>query len=142
MSTRAAARHRAEIRLSQQDVSSSDEESSQISERSQSGVNRLPRHRQRRRRSQGSTSQPESLRSSSRQDVQLSQTRPTGVVVEETETNFERDAPPLGCSPVNETDTQLNRTVVERVEEEQLVSTGVCHLTDPCTHHTYCYTCS
>lgn len=125
LSTRAAARHRAEIRLSQQDVSSSDEESSQISERSQSGGIRPPRHRQRRRRSQGSTSQAESLRSSSRQDVQLSQTRPTGVVVEVMETNFEPHAPPLGHSPVNETNVQPNGTVVERVEEEQQVSTGV-----------------
>ena len=121
-SSRAAARHRAEIRLSQQDIGSSDEESSQISERSQSGIVRLARHRQRRRRSQGSTSQAESLRSSSRQDVQLSQTRPAGVVVEETMTEFEPRAPSVGHSPVNETDIQLNGTVVE---EEQQVSTGL-----------------
>ena len=88
LSSRAAARQRVEMRLSQQDVSSSDEESSQISSRSHTGVVRPPRSRLRRRRSQGSVSQAESFRSSSRLDTQLSQSRPADVQ-EETETNIE-----------------------------------------------------
>ncbi len=124
LSSRAAARQRAEMRLSQHDVSSSDEESSQRSDRSQNGIVRPHRLRNRRRRSQGATSQVDSLRSNSRVDVQqLSQTsRPADLREEEMETNVEPHAVSQDHSPViNQTDVRPNGTV----EEEQEVQTGM-----------------
>jgi hypothetical protein len=124
LSSRAAARQRAEMRLSQHDMSSSDEESSQRSDRSQNGVVRPHRLRNRRRRSQGSTSQVDSLRSNSRVDIQqLSQTsRPADLREEEMETNVEPRAVSQDRSPVvNQTDVRPNGPV----EEEQEVQTGM-----------------
>ena len=147
LSSRAAARQRVEMRLSQRDVSSSDEESSQRSDRSQNGVVRSHRLRNRRRRSQGSImSQAESLRSNSRVDVQqlsqtsrpadlrvssnsrvdvqqLSQTsRPADLREEEMETNVESHALSQDQSHIiDQTDVRPNGTV----EEEQEVQTGM-----------------
>ena len=122
LSSRAAARQRAEMRLSQHDVSSSDEESSQRSDRSQNGVVR-PHHRvrQRRRRSQGSMSQAESLRSNSRVDVHLSQNSRPADLQERMETNVESQ----DQSRNNQTDVRPNGTTVNRVEEEQELQIGV-----------------
>ena len=121
LSSRAAARQRAEMRLSQHDASSSDEESSQRSDRSQNGVIRSHRLRHRRRRSQGSTSQPESLRSNSRVDVQLSQTSRPADLREEMETNVESHTLSQDRSHDNQTEVRPNGTV----EEEQEVQTGM-----------------
>ena len=119
LSSRAAARQRAEMRLSQQDIrSSSDEESSQISDRSQSGVVRSSRQRHRRRRSQGSVVSPvESLRSNSRSDVHG---RPADVQ-EETEMNVESHARSHDQPRDEHT---LSGTAIGRLEEEQEVQTG------------------
>lgn len=107
------------MRLSQHDASSSDEESSQRSDRSQNGVIRSHRLRHRRRRSQGSTSQPESLRSNSRVDVQLSQTSRPADLREEMETNVESHTLSQDRSHDNQTEVRPNGTV----EEEQEVQT-------------------
>ena len=164
LSSRAAARQRAEMRLSQRDVSSSDEESSQRSDRSQNGVVRSHRLRHRRRRSQGSMmSQAESLRSNSRVDVQqlsqtsrpsdlrvssnsrmdvqqLSQTsRPADLREEEMETNVESRALSQDQSHViNQTDVRPNGTV----EEEQEVQTGMSLLCMLCTYSLHTCTCT
>lgn len=130
LSSRAAARQRAEMRLSQQDVSSSDEASSQISDRSQSGVMRRSRSRQRRRRSQGSLSQQDSVQSSSRLEVHLSPTRPADVQ-EEAEMNVESHATVQVQSRDNRSEVILGEMVIDRiVEEDQEVQTGMplgCH---------------
>ena len=125
LSSRAAARQRAEMRLSQHDVNSSDEESSQRSDRSQNGVVRPHRLRHRRRRSQGSTSQLESLRSNSRVDVQLSQTSRPADLREEMETNIESHALSQDQSRDNQTDVRPNGITSVSVEEEQEVQTGI-----------------
>ena len=120
LSSRAAARQRVEARLSQQDVSSSDDESSQRSDRSQTGVIRPTRTRQRRRRSQGLVGQAEGQRLNSRVAVQ---TRPADLQ-EEMEPNGNSHAQSQDQSRDDQTNVTPNGTAIDRVDVNQEVQIG------------------